>query len=101
MQFPILIEPIDEGRFRAYAGAPFTLFGEGATEAEATQHLSRLIAERIERGIRVTTITLPNGAEASAQTPLSLDSLPKDDWFFQTLQEAIAENRLREDEVGR
>ena len=101
MQFPILIEPIDKGRFRAHAGSPFTLFVEGATVAEATQHLSRLIAERIERGIRVTTITLPNGAEAAAQTPLSLDSLPKDDWFFQTLQDAIAENRLREDEVGR
>ena len=101
MQLPILIEPIDEGRFRAHAGSPFTLFGEGATEAEAAQHLSRLIAERIERGIRITTITLPNVAEAAAQTPLSLEPLPKDDWFFQTLQEAIAENRLHEDEACR
>jgi predicted RNase H-like HicB family nuclease len=101
MQFPILIEPIDEGRFRAYAGAPFTLFVEGATEAEATQRLSGLIAERIEKGVRLTTITLPNGAGAAAQTPLSLDALPEDAWFFRTLQEAIAENRHREDEAGR
>jgi hypothetical protein len=101
MQFPILIEPIDEGRFRAHAGAPFTLFVEGATEAEATRRLSGLIAERIEKGGRVTTITIPNGADAVAQTPLSLDAVPEDDWFFRTVQEAIAENRHREEEAGR
>ena len=100
MQFPIFIEATEGGRFRAHAGSPFTLVVEGATEAEAAQRLSELIAERMKRGGRVTTINLPNGAEAPAQAPLVFETLPEDNWFFRTLQETIAENRLREDEAG-
>ena len=101
MRFPILIEPTEGGRYRAHAGSPFTLIVEGATETEAAQRLSDLIAERMKRGIRVTTISLPNAAETVSQAPLAIETLPEDDWFFRTLREAIVENRLREDEAGR
>src|SRR5262249_48381981 len=32
--------------------------------------------------------------------PLHFEPLPGEDWFFQTMREAIAENRLRENDVG-
>jgi hypothetical protein len=38
-------------------------------------------------------------ARSPAPAPFHLEPLPDDDWFFQTLREAIAENRQRENEA--
>ena len=55
----------------------------------------------MKQGTRVTTIDLLNEAETAHQAPLAIETLPGEDWFFRTMNEAIAENRLREDEAGR
>jgi len=40
-----------------------------------------------------------NSDTVSALAPLRFESLPGEDWFFQTMQEAIIENRQRENEA--
>jgi hypothetical protein len=54
----------------------------------------------LRTGWQIATIDLGNGSLPSSQAPLHLDPLPDDDWFFETMREAIAENRRREDEAA-
>jgi hypothetical protein len=96
MEIPILIEAIEGGRFRARAGEPFGASAEGTTAEEAAQQLAVLLRNRLHAGAQLAAIELGNGPHP----PLHLDPLPDDDWFFQTLREAIAENRQRENEAG-
>jgi hypothetical protein len=98
MQTPILIEPTQEGHFRAIAGEPFAASAEGLTAQEAVQLLEGVLRERLNRGSRLGVIELENGT-APASDKLALEQLPDDDWFFQTMREAIADNRRREDET--
>ena len=97
MQIPILIEPIDGGRFRARMGEPFALSAEGATEKEATELLTVQVEERLRSGVRYSVIEVGNGLPPCGQTPLHFEPLPDDDWFFKSMRETIAENRRREE----
>ena len=99
MQIPILIEPLESGRFRAKAGEPFAVSAEGLTAEEATQRLERVVRDSLSAGSRLGVIELGNGAAPSSSEKLQLDPLPNDHWFFQTMRESIAENRRREDEA--
>jgi hypothetical protein len=99
MQIPILIEPLEDGRFRAKAGEPFAVSADGLTAAEAAQRLEAVVRERLNTGSLLGVINLGNGAVLPSSADLHLEPLPDDDWFFQTMREAIAENRRREDEA--
>jgi hypothetical protein len=101
MQIPILVEPGENGGFRARAGEPFGVSAEGATAREAAEHLATLLRDRLKAGARLAFVDLPNGPQVLAPAPLQLEPLPDEDWFFETMRQAIAENRQREDEAGR
>lgn len=100
MHVLILIEPIEGERFRAKAGEPFGISAEGKTVEEATQHLETMLRHRLHSRSRLALLDLGNGSSPTASSPLHLEPLPDDDWFFQTMREAITENRQREDEAG-
>jgi predicted RNase H-like HicB family nuclease len=99
MHVLILIEPIEEGRFRARAGEPFGVSAEGETAEEATHQLESILRGRLHTGSRLALLELGNGPPPLTPAPLHLEPLPDDDWFFQTMREAIAENRQREDKA--
>jgi hypothetical protein len=100
MQVPILIEPVGEGRFRARAGEPFTACVEAASAEAARRELEVLLRQRLQNGTQLAVIDVGNGPAPLPASPLHLEPLPDDDWFFQTMREAIAENRRREDEAN-
>jgi hypothetical protein len=99
MHVLILIEPIEGGRFRAKAGEPFGASAEGKSAEEAAQHLKTILRDRLQKGSRLALLDLGHGLPATPAL-LHLEPLPDDDWFFQTMREAIAENRQRENEAG-
>jgi hypothetical protein len=55
-----------------------------------------MLRHRLRAGSRFITLDLGVSLSPAEQAPLHLDPLPDDDWFFQTMREAIAENRRRE-----
>ena len=101
MQIPILVEPGEHGGFRARAGEPFGVSADGATAREAAEHLAILLRDRLKAGARLAFIDLPNGPQAPCHAAMQLEPLPDHDWFFETMRQAIAENRKREEEAGR
>ena len=98
MHVLILIEPIEGGCFRAKAGEPFGLSAEGKTAEEAAQRLKAILRDRLQMGSRLALLELGNGSPATL-APLHVEPLPGEEWFFQTMSEAIAENRQRENEA--
>ena len=74
---------------------------DGQTATEAAQHLTVLLQNRLQAGARLAVIDLANGPPLVPSSPVQFEPLPDDDWFFQTMREAIAENRQRENETGR
>jgi predicted RNase H-like HicB family nuclease len=100
MHVLILIEPIEGGRFRARSGEPFGASAEGETAEEAAHQLETILRDRLHTGSRLALLDLENGLPPPTPAPLHLEPLRDDDWFFQTMREAIAENRQREDEAG-
>jgi hypothetical protein len=99
MHILILIEPAGGGRFRATAGDPFGLSAEADSADEAALRLGTLLRDRLQKGSRLARLDLGNSSSATFPVPLQFAPLPEDDWFFQTMREAIAENRKREDEA--
>jgi hypothetical protein len=57
MHVLILIEPIEEGCFRARAGEPFDLSAEGKTAEEATLQLESILRDRLHLGEHLTVVT--------------------------------------------
>jgi hypothetical protein len=98
MHVLILIELIEGVRFRARASEPFGVSAEGKTAAEAAQHLKTILRDRLQNGSVLALLDLENGS-LPIPIPLDLEPLPADDWYFQTMREAIAENRQREEEA--
>ncbi len=94
MQVAVLIQPIEGGRFRARTGETFALTVEAASPEEATATLAKQLDDCLRAGAELTVIQVNNG-----QAPAHFDfpPLPEDDWFFQTIRDAIAENRASEE----
>src|SRR5260370_32816128 len=59
VQIPILVELIEGERWRATAGAPFSLTAEGPSRREAIQSLERIISARIQAGAALLTLDGP------------------------------------------
>src|SRR5260370_18372424 len=59
VQIPILVELIEGERWRATAGAPFSLTAEGPSRREAIQSLERIISARIQAGAALLTLDVP------------------------------------------
>lgn len=98
MQIPILIEPIEGGRYRVRAGEPFGLSAEGATSDEAKHALEHLIAKRLAQGAQVGVVDVPNGQAAGATpAPFPADERYKTDPSYGEMQAAINEARRAED----
>jgi hypothetical protein len=95
------IEPGEHGGFRARAGEPFGVSADGSTAREAAEHLATLLRDRLQSGAHLAFIDLPNGPQVHSPVPLQFEPLPDEDWFFETMRQAIAENRQREDEASR
>ncbi len=121
MQIPILVELIEGERWRATAGAPFSLTAEGPSRREAIQSLERIISARIQAGAALLTLDVPpltsavpagGTAEdddlefqqwlenrrregAKAVTP---EEAALDEWFWRAYQEGIDEFRRKDDE---
>jgi hypothetical protein len=92
MQVPILIEPIEGGRFRARAGEPFAMSAEGKTKLEAQQKLAGLITDRLSAGATFLTLEVPLAPPHALYA-----GCMKAEPLFEQMQQAIAENRQRED----
>jgi hypothetical protein len=100
MDILILIEPAEEGRFRATAGAPFGMSAEADSPDEAARRLESLLRGRLQQGSMLARLTLGNGTGTAASPRIHFDPLPKSEWFFDAMREAIVENRKREDEAA-
>jgi hypothetical protein len=98
MQVLIVIEPRDGGGFRATAGDPFRMSADAESEEAAAQQLETMLRSRL-KGTRIAILELGNGSKQDAQPPLQLDPIAGEDWFFETMREAIEENRQRENEA--
>jgi hypothetical protein len=100
MRVLILIEPSESGGFRATAGEPFRVSAEAGSAEDAARQLETLLRNRLHKGTRLAFLDLENGSTEQLESPLRLDPLPDDDWFFGTMRGAIDENRQRENEAG-
>lgn len=96
MHVPILVEPVHDGIFRATAGAPFGLSAEGTTADEAVRHLEVALRARLTAGAQLRSIDL---GQSSPPPPWMRPLTDDEKWAFDTMNEAIAENRRREAEA--
>jgi hypothetical protein len=60
MQIPVLIQPIEGGRFRARAGEPFAMTAEAASPEEATATLAKQLEECFRAGAAITCASAPS-----------------------------------------
>ncbi len=95
MQIPVLIEKLENNEFRARSGEPLPLTAEGATREEALEKLRQLLESRLSSGGELTSLDI-----GPKEHPLmKFAGIFADDPQFEEWQEAIAENRRREDEA--
>jgi hypothetical protein len=99
MQFPILIEPTSDGRFRAEIGEPFRVSTVAEDAERALEDLVRQVQQRLRDGARVAVLTLGNGS-VEVTAPFPADDAYQTDWVYRELTEEMAENRRLEESVG-
>jgi hypothetical protein len=100
VQILVLIEPTAAGQFRARTGEPLSASSFGASADEAKQRLEALLCQRLQNGSQLATINLDKDSPEATQPPLDLEPIPDNNWFFQSMREAIAENRQHEDKAA-
>src|SRR5438874_647334 len=94
MQIPVLIEPVASNGYRVTTGQPLALTAEGATRAEALQHLRDALQNRLGAGAEVVPLELDVAAH-----PLSpYAGMFKDNPLFDAWQQAMADYRQAEDQ---
>jgi hypothetical protein len=99
MQIPVLIEPMEGGRYRIRAGEPFGLVAEGESSEAALLALESLIVERLAQGSRLGMLYIPNGVPPVASSlPFPADALHLTDPSYAEMQEDIAAFRRTENE---
>jgi hypothetical protein len=100
MQFPILVEPTPDGRFRAQIGDPFHIATVADDAQRALDDLAHQVQQRLEGGARLAMLTLTNASVQVSAAPHPADDAYKTDWVYRELTEEMAENRRLEDAVG-
>jgi hypothetical protein len=100
MQFPILVEPTADGRFRARIGEPFQLSATADNAKQALDDLAQQVTQRLRTGASVAILTVPGGVAQVTAGPLPADDMYKTDWVYRELTEEMAANRREEDSVG-
>ena len=90
MDIPVLIEPLDAGRFRARTGEPLNLTAEADTAEAALADVRRQWQARQAAGVRMDK--LDDGNPLAALSGCMKDSPRFDEWV-----EAIKEYRAAED----
>ena len=100
MQFPILVEPTTDGRFRAHIGEPFQLSAVADDARRALDDLVRQVQQRLRGGASIAVMTLSNGSVQVSTAPVPADDAYKTDWVYQALTDEMAENRRLEESVG-
>ena len=100
MQFPILVEPTSDGRFRAHMGEPFQVSAVADDAQRALDDLVRQVRQRLRTGVSVAVLTLTNGSVQVAAPTFPADDAYQTDWVYRELTEEMAENRRLEDSVG-
>ena len=95
MVISVLIEPITGGGFRAVAGSPLMVSAEGASQAEALDRLRDAIGLKLQAGASLVPLDVPPAEE----NPWArVAGMFRDNPLFDAWQDAIAENRRRDDE---
>lgn len=95
MQIPIMIEPVAGNGFRSRGGEPFALSAEGATREEVLAKLQQQLQARLQGGTQVATLEVTQPPAANPWVEFA--GMFKDDPYFDSWQDAIAENRRRAD----
>jgi hypothetical protein len=93
MNISVLVEPSEGNGYRARTGEPLSLTAEAPTREAALAELRGLIGQRLTNGSEI--LSLEVGAPPYARFAGWL----KNDPLFDEWQQAIAENRQREDEA--
>lgn len=100
MQFPILVEPTADGRFRARMGEPFQLSAVADNAEQALDDLAQQVTQRLRTGASIAILTLPGGVAQVTAGSLPADDAYKTDWVYRDLTEEMAANRRQEDSSG-
>lgn len=94
MQIPVIVESMASGQFRAQGMPPFTAVAEGATSEEAVSKVRVELSKEVEAGKRLVLVDV----SAKEENPwLAMAGWLKDDPMFDEWQEAIKENRRKQD----
>jgi hypothetical protein len=97
VQIPILIEPVEGNGYRSRGGEPFALSAEGATPAEVLAKLHEQLQTRLVGGAELLALDV-NGPQA-VNPWVEFAGMFKDDPYFDEWQQAIAENRRKQDDL--
>lgn len=97
MQVQVLLEQVENGRFRATGSGPFTFIAEGATEEEATRNYRDEVAARLLNGGKLVAVELPDGAGTIHPWLEFAGTLP-DDELTQDWRQAMADYRRENDD---
>ena len=92
MRIPILIEHLAGGVYRANGGSLFPFTTEGSSADEALHRFKEKLMEQRVGGAHIVSMEVP------ADNPwLAMAGIFRDDPTFDEWQEAIAENRRRDE----
>jgi hypothetical protein len=93
MQFPVVIEKVDNNGYRARTGELLALSAEGGSAEEAVSKLQVLLQARIDAATRLVFIEVPTPA---ANPWLDLFGRSANDPDFPELLQEIKQARLRD-----
>jgi predicted RNase H-like HicB family nuclease len=90
MKMTVLIERLDEGRYRASTSHPITIESEGCSRDEAVERLRDQAAQRLSGG-ELVQVQIPGAPDANPW--LSYAGIWKDHADFDAVMENISEYR--------
>jgi hypothetical protein len=96
MQLTVLVERIDEQRYRAETAQPVSLATEGHTREEAVERLRKLVQQRLAAA-EVLQLEIPEVVEPHPWVPFA--GIWKDHPEIDALLDSIAQYRRRLDEA--
>ena len=90
MRVTVLVERLDERRYRASTSHPITMESEGCSRDEAVEHLRDQAVQRLNSG-ELVQVLIPGAPDANAW--LTYRGIWKDHPDFDAVMENIAEYR--------